>query len=125
VRPHFAKPVPQLQQHQQEVSDEDGAAVADTQQPDQEKTASNDAFSTDTESEYASDDSHSRRKPKSQKKPPKGTSTALPDVAKIGKEGPVKTAARKIKATANANYRRLKIKSKGGNGGKGKFGRRR
>jgi len=41
------------------------------------------------------------------------------------KEGVVKKAARKIKATANANYRRLNIKGKAGAGAKGKFGRRR
>jgi hypothetical protein len=42
------------------------------------------------------------------------------------KEGVIKTAARKIKATANANYRRLNIKGKAATGGKakGKFGRR-
>jgi 26S proteasome regulatory subunit N12 len=44
---------------------------------------------------------------------------------KPAKEGVLKTAARKIKATANANYRRLNIKGKAATGGKGKFGRRR
>jgi hypothetical protein len=48
----------------------------------------------------------------------------VPAKSKGKAAGPVKTAVRKIKATANANYRRLKIKSKGGNGGKGRFGRR-
>jgi hypothetical protein len=41
------------------------------------------------------------------------------------KDGVVKTAARKIKATAHANFRRLKIKSSTGAKGKPKFGRRR
>lgn len=42
------------------------------------------------------------------------------------KEGVVEKAKRKISATAHANYQRLKIKGKGGNGGKprGRFGRR-
>jgi hypothetical protein len=42
------------------------------------------------------------------------------------KEGVVEKVKRKISATAHANYQRLKIKGKGGNGKKpgGRFGRR-
>lgn len=76
------------------------------------------AGSEDDFSDYASDASHT---PKRRRAPTKKTETAT----EKPKEGTVKTAARKIKASAHANYRRLKIKGKGGNGGaKGKFGRR-
>jgi hypothetical protein len=124
VRPHFTKPDPKPQQPPEEES-EDEAGIAETQQ-NQTNPGSEDEFPADEgESDYASDDSHSRKKRKTQKKPVKDTSTSLSKDGKKAEEGPVKTAARKIKATAHANYRRLKIKSKGGNGGKGRFGRKR
>lgn len=70
------------------------------------------------ESDYASDASHTPRGAKATTKQPKEQDEA--------KEGTVKKAARKIKATAHANYRRLKIKGAGATSGKkGKFGRRR
>ena len=122
VRPHFTKPDPKPQQLQHDES-EDETAVAETQQPDIRQLASDDEFpADDDESDYASDESHSRKKRSIQKKPAK---EALAPLTKTDEEGSVKTAARKIKATAHANYRRLKIKSKGGNGGKGRFGRKR
>jgi len=40
-------------------------------------------------------------------------------------DGIVRAAARKVKESAHANYRRLKIKSKTATGSKGRFGRRR
>ena len=123
VRPHFTKPDPVPQQPPDEES-EDEAAVTETQQADPGNAASDDEFPED-ESDYASDDSHSRKKRKTQEKDVKEASTSLAKDGKKAEEGPVKTAARKIKATAHANYRRLKIKSKGGNGGKGRFGRKR
>jgi hypothetical protein len=76
--------------------------------------------SEDDVSDYASDVSHTPKRRKVQKK------DAEDDKDKP-KEGVVKTAARKIKASAHANFRRLKIKSSTGakGGAKGKFGRRR
>jgi hypothetical protein len=82
--------------------------------------AADDIDSEDDISDYASDASHTPKKRKVQKK----TTDETKDKPK---EGGVKTAARKIKATAHANFRRLKIKSSTGakGGAKGKFGRRR
>jgi hypothetical protein len=89
--------------------------VAETQaDPD---AAFNGIDSDDDLSDYASDASHTPKRRKTVKKK-----------ADKPKDGVVKTATRKIKATAHANYRKLQIKSsKGAKGGgpKGKFGRRR
>ncbi|CAO2654183.1 Nn.00g109160.m01.CDS01 [Neocucurbitaria sp. VM-36] len=106
MRPNFAKPKPQPTVQVQDESKTEEAGVSETQAP--ANSARGDHDSDNDESDYASDASHAPKKTDGPKK-----------------EGVVKTAARKIKATANANYRRLKIKGKGGNGGKGKFGRRR
>lgn len=121
MRPHFVKPLePQptaAQEDDSDVNADAGAAVAESQLP-AEPEASDQGLSDDA-SEYASDDSHTPKKRKAvpRKKP----------AAKEEKAGIVKSAARKVKATAHANYRKLKIKSKGGNGGggRGRFGRRR
>lgn len=79
-----------------------------------------DEFGSDFDdgSDYASDASHTPRARKV------STKKADESKDKPKKEGILKAAARKIKATANANYRRLNIKSKAGTGGKGRFGRR-
>lgn len=116
MRPNIVKPKPQpTQQVQDEAGDE--AGVADTQM--QADGAISDFGLDDDESDYASDASHSTKKRRSQ---PKKVEDGK---EKAGKDGLVKTTVRKIKATANANYRRLNIKGKGATGGKGKFGRRR
>jgi len=116
MRPNIAKPKPEpvLQ-----APDESGneVAVAETQVPAHEAT--HDTDSDDDGSSYASDASHT---PKTGKKPAMKTGKRTEEPSK---EGVVKKAARKIKATANANYRRLNIKGKAGAGAKGKFGRRR
>lgn len=78
------------------------------------------------DSDYASDSSHTPKKRKIAKQPAQATKTHAAD--KASKGGIVGTAARKIKATAHANYCRLKIKSsKGSKGSTGgmRFGRRR
>ncbi|KAF2134665.1 hypothetical protein P153DRAFT_419312 [Dothidotthia symphoricarpi CBS 119687] len=114
MRPNFVKPqAPPLL----EVQDDDDkdkieqSAVPETQV---QSNGHDDFGSDDDESEYASDVSHSTKKRRDLPK----------KVEAPKKEGIVKTAARKIKATAHANYQRLKIRGKGGNGngGKGKFG---
>ncbi|KAH7081681.1 DNA replication and checkpoint protein-domain-containing protein [Paraphoma chrysanthemicola] len=110
MRPNFtkSKPEPSLQVHDESEDDE---VVAETQ-------ATGDAaddIDSDDESDYASDASHTprrRAKPKNKEDEEKDKS----------EEGTVKKAARKIKATANANFRRLKIKSSTGAKGKPKFG---
>ena len=89
--------------------------VPETQaQADAEPTLSDD----DDDSDYASDVSHSAKK---RKAPAKKV-----DNPTEKKEGVVEKVKKKISATAHANYQRLKIKGKGGNGGKprGRFGRR-
>lgn len=115
VRPNFAKPKPppELQNN----AEDDEPEVLETQA--QAHGTSGDHDSDGEESDYASDASHTPRKGKTQQK----KATEIKE--KTTKDGMVKTAVRKVKATANANYRRLKIKGKGGNGGKGKFGKRR
>jgi hypothetical protein len=125
VKPHFTKPDPKPQQPQDEESG-DEETVAETQQPNAQNAASDDEFPDDSdESDYASDVSHSTKKRNAQKKPAKTAAVPPAKGEEKAEAGPIKTAARKVKATAHANYRRLKIKSKGGNGGKGRFGRKR
>lgn len=117
VRPNIAKPKPEPVLQAQDESENEEAAVPETQVPANEATY--DIESDDDGSSYASDASHT---PKTRKTTAK---KAEESKEKPNKEGVVKKAARKIKATANANYRRLNIKGKAGTGAKGKFGRRR
>ncbi|KAL1595249.1 regulatory particle non-ATPase [Paraconiothyrium brasiliense] len=121
MRPNFHKAKPQPELQHDESAEE--AKVAETQV---------DAFNIPSEldlsddgSVYASDASHSTKKRKTQQPKSKAASTSQAKDDKKSKEGTVKAAARKIKPWAHANYQRLKIKSKGGNGGKGRFGRKR
>lgn len=113
VRPNFVKPqAPPTLQTQSDDDETEQSMVQGTQVQTNDENEDD-----DDESDYASDASHSTKKRK-----------ALPKkVEEPKKEGIVKTTARKIKATAHANYQRLKIRGKGGNGNgaKGKFGRRR
>ena len=119
VRPNVVKPkpIPAVQTHDE--LDEEQAAVPETQVP--ADIADEFGSDLDGDSDYASDASHTPRRRKVPAKKPEQAKE------KPVKEGVLKTAARKIKATANANYRRLNIKGKAatGGGGKGKFGRRR
>ncbi|KAL1609684.1 regulatory particle non-ATPase [Nothophoma quercina] len=113
IRPNAAKlkAAPEFQYH-----DEDKPVlVPETQaQADAEPTLSDD----DDDSDYASDVSHSAKK---RKAPAKKVDNPTEKI-----EGVVEKVKKKISATAHANYQRLKIKGKGGNGGKprGRFGRR-
>ncbi|KAF1848535.1 uncharacterized protein K460DRAFT_375387 [Cucurbitaria berberidis CBS 394.84] len=114
MRPNFVKPKPQpaLQGGPDDSDNVEETGVPETQA--QADSATGEHVSDNDESDYASDASHTPKKRKTLSKKPEDP-----------KEGVVKTAARKIKATANANFRRLKIKGKGGTGGKGKFSKRR
>jgi hypothetical protein len=126
VKPNFTKSKPEPEFLHVD-SDDDTARVAESQidpfnilkDPDLSD------FNDDDESDYASDASHSTKKRKTQISKPKAASTSQAKDSKAHKEGPVKAAARKIKPWAHANFQRLKIRSKGGNGGKGRFGRKR
>lgn len=117
VRPNAIKPkaVPQFQHNDDEDSDVEPISVPETQAQDHTEPALSD---DEEDSDYASDVSHSAKK---RKIPAKKT-----DKPAEKKEGAVERAKRKISATAHANYQRLKIRGKGGNGGKpkGRFGRR-
>lgn len=116
MRPNVAKPKAEPVLQQEESGDEE-AAVLETQV--QANGATEDMESEDEGSVYASDASHTPKKRKTQAK-------KVEDHTEKPKEGIVKKAARKIKATANANYRRLNIKGKAAtNGAKSKFTRRR
>ena len=118
MRPNVSKPKPEPTLQVPDDPDDEAAVVAETQvDPD---AVFNGIDSDDNMSDYASDASHTPKRRKTVKN--KAVSKAKP------KDGVVKTAARKIKATAHANYRKLQIKSsKGAKGGgpTGKFGRRR
>lgn len=119
MRPNIVKPKPTPAPQTNDDPEGEQAGVPETQVP----AVLEDEFGSnlDGDSDYASDASHTpRRRQVPAKKPEQAKEKPV-------KEGVLKTAARKIKATANANYRRLNIKGKAatGGGGKGKFGRRR
>jgi hypothetical protein len=108
MKPAFVKPLSELDKN-----------IVPTTQLDPEDALSD---SDDSDSDYASDASHTPKKRKTHTKKVDAPQPAQ----KTSAAGTVKAVAKKISATAHANYRRLKIKSKGGNGGGGKrFGRRR
>ncbi|KAH6643953.1 DNA replication regulator SLD2 [Boeremia exigua] len=111
LRPNGAKPkpIPEFQH------DEDSGTEPNTIP---ETGGQADLESAECDSDYASDVSHSERK----RKVP--ANKVVKPTEK--QEGVVEKVKRKIAATAHANYQRLKIKGKGGNGGnpKGRYGRR-
>ncbi|KAJ4303501.1 regulatory particle non-ATPase [Kalmusia sp. IMI 367209] len=113
MRPNFSRPKPQSEQPQDDADDDD--RIGETQ-IDTLNRLSDPELSDDDGSDYASDASHSTKKRKMQKPKLEAASTLQSKDSKQDKEGPVKATARKIKASAHANFRRLKIKSKGGNG---------
>jgi hypothetical protein len=116
VRPNFikSKPEPTLPT-QEDDSEDDQDGVPETQVT---GDAVDDLDSDSEESDYASDASHTPRRNKA--------TTTKPKEQDEAKESTVKKVGRKIKATAHANYRRLKIKGTGtANVKKGKFSRRR
>lgn len=116
MRPNIVKPKPSSSAQINDDAEKEQTRVPETQLP----ADTEDEFGSDFDdgSDYASDVSHT---PKVRKVSTKKTEEPN---EKPKKEGILKAAARKIKATANANYRRLNIKSKTGTGGKGRFGRR-
>lgn len=117
MRPNLAKPKPLKTTEVHNDSEDERSAVLETQA--EARGVPHAAGSNDQDLDYASDVSHTPKVRKTQAK--KAEAMEGPS----HKDGLVKTAARKIKATANANYRRLNIKGKAGTGAKGKFGRRR
>ena len=118
VRPSFLRPKREQKETQDDAS-EDDVNVGGTQAGVLNHVSDLEGSADDNGSDFASDDSHSVKKRKTKPAP-----NIKAKDGREAKEGPITAAARKIKATAHANYRRLKIKSKG-NGGKGRFGRRR
>ncbi len=86
--------------------------------------------SDDASSDDSSNASHTpRTKKKNKLISSNGPKSTAPTAPTGGKDGIVKRAARKISATAHANYTRLKLrhknsKGKGGGRGGGRFGRR-
>ncbi|USP75231.1 hypothetical protein yc1106_02505 [Curvularia clavata] len=113
MRPNIVKPKPTPSAQTQADAEKEQTSVPETQIP----ADIEDEFGSDFDdgSDYASDASHTPRVRKVTTKEAEGPKE------KPKKEGIFKAAARKIKATANANYRRLNIKSKTGTGGKGRF----
>ena len=112
----------------------DPDAIADTQRKvSAEKQGPEDEFPGESsDDDCASDfstDSHTPKKRKTEhtktKEPPKtGAKTGTKGTTSQKGTNVVKKAARKISATANANYCRLKIRGKDVKG-KGRFGKRR
>jgi hypothetical protein len=118
MRPTFIKSTPQLEP--QESEDEELERVEETQM----NTTKADNEDNDDTSDY-DDESHT---PKKRKTNSKGAKVAQKGQSKKSDgEGVVKAAVRKVKESAHANYKRLKIRGKSGsgNGSKGRFGRRR
>lgn len=123
MRPNFVKPLPLPTTQADGEDSEKENQVTETQLVTDQNTANFSDFDDD-ESDYASDDSHTPKKRKTENKPAPLTETQ--DTNKTSKTGMMAKAARKIKATAHANYRKLKIKSStGSKGAGGRFGRRR
>lgn len=115
VRPNLAKPKPEPDFKHADESNAEADGIPETQ-VEADGTVP-DEGSEDDESDFASDASHTPRK--------RTTKDKTQDVKDGAKEG-LKAAGRKVKATAHANFRRLKIKSsKGAAAGKSRFGRRR
>ncbi|KAL5449418.1 hypothetical protein PMIN07_009122 [Paraphaeosphaeria minitans] len=128
MRPNFIKS--KFQPEMQPDESDDDANIAKTQMHPLNTSNGPDlsVFDDDDGSDYASDASHSTKKNRTQQPKPKAASAtqATDDKNdKKGREGTIKAAARKIKPWAHANYQRLKIRGNGGNGGKGRFGRKR
>ncbi|ORY13299.1 DNA replication and checkpoint protein-domain-containing protein [Clohesyomyces aquaticus] len=128
MRPNFVKPPPraaaQVVGSDSETENPPVENVPTTAVSSSKTVGSDQEFSEDDDgSDYASDHSHTPKQRKTQPKRHEPESKTQPN-DKAAKEGPVKAAARKVKATAHANFRRLKIKSStGAKGGKGRFGR--
>ena len=131
MRPVTTKPKPQPEAQSLDPDSDESDGIEETQgskDAQDVEDGSCEILDEPTEDECASDygdDSHTPKKRKTQ--PKKKTDTKqIKDLAATKDEGTVKKAARKVSASAHANYRRLKIKSKNSKGqGKGHFGRRR
>ncbi|OBW64577.1 MAG: SPRY-domain-containing protein [Aureobasidium pullulans] len=111
------KPKAPVQTEQPDTTSDDEGNVAETQLPD---CPLDDISDADSDAAYS--DTEAKRK----RQLTKTTTTDKDDVSKSSKgDGIVKKAARKISATAHANFRALKIKNKNSKAnGRGRFGRR-
>ncbi|TIA48206.1 hypothetical protein D6C77_09988 [Aureobasidium pullulans] len=116
MRPQPKPKVP-AQPVQPDAASDDEGNVAETQLPDHPLDDISDA-----ESDAAYSDTEAKRK----RQLTKTTTTDNHDASKSSKpDGIVKKTARKISATAHANFRALKIKNKNSKAsGRGRFGRR-
>lgn len=131
MRPVTHKPKSALPQ-----PDADATALSDTELLDTttvpETQLQGDSFLApldDSESDFSASESQARKKRKKQSGAAKDVVAAAP-VAVAGmnekeKEvGPIKKAAKKISATAHANFKKLKIKNQNSKAGGRRFGRR-
>ncbi|KAF2195477.1 hypothetical protein K469DRAFT_616157 [Zopfia rhizophila CBS 207.26] len=119
LRPSFVKPKPRPKPQAVGDDSSDRDPVGIPQMNPENEGSDHDFSGEDEASDYVSDDSHTPKKRKIQHKKSVDTSKKDAKDKATKQEGSVKAATRKIKATAHANYRRLKIKSKGAKGGKG------
>ncbi|KAG9566709.1 hypothetical protein KCU71_g4260, partial [Aureobasidium melanogenum] len=111
------KPKAPTQGDQPDATSDNEGNVAETQLPD----ALND-IDSDADSDAAYSDTEAKRK----RQLTKTTTTDKDDASKSSKsDGIVKKAAKKISATAHANFRKLNIKNKNSKAkGRGRFGKR-
>lgn len=133
MRPVTTKPKPQSEAQSLDHGSDESDGIEETQgsrDAQDVEDGSCENLDEPTEDECASDYSDDSHTPKKRKTEPKKKAEAhakqVKDLAATKDEGTVKRAVRKVSASAHANYRRLKIKSKNSKGqGKGRFGRRR
>jgi len=116
VRPAPKSKAPAQADQSEATSDNEGN-VAETQLP-----GTLDEIDSDAESDAAYSDTEAKRK----RQLTKTTTVDKEDASKNSKgDGIVKKAAKKISATAHANFRRLNIKNKNSKAnGRGRFGRK-
>ena len=133
MRPVTTKPRPQSEAQSLDHDSDGSDGIEETQgnkDAQDVEDGSCEILDEPTEDECASDSSDDSHTPKKRKTQPKKKADAhtkqIKDLAATKDEGTMKKVARKVSASAHANYRRLKIKSKNSKGqGKGRFGRRR
>ncbi|KAF2203054.1 hypothetical protein GQ43DRAFT_390847 [Delitschia confertaspora ATCC 74209] len=114
LRPTFLKTKPQLGNEVSEEEKEEPNCAAEIQiYPD--VAGSGDEFSEEDDASDYSNSSHTPKRRKVEHKKPDIVPKAQPENKEGG--GVVKAAVRRVKESAHANYRRLKIKAKAGNGG--------
>jgi DNA replication regulator SLD2 len=108
MKPTRSKPQPVPEDGQNDLADQDADAVLETQIDYETTAAFGDVrnFDSDSQSEYTASEGGTRYRRPNQKKD-----------KKANKDGKIKSAARKVSALANQNFKRLKLRNSGAKGG--------